>query len=118
MAPTTPAAPTLATLAGDAALDFEELPEVEVDEAAAPPEEPVDVAVEPAPEPVPDPEPPPVLVALPEPPEPADVAVAADPDPAEPLTDFPTQLVSDPALIVNGAVCAVRPLLSRTVKSI
>jgi len=117
MAPATPAAPTFATLAGDAALDFEELPEVEVD--VEPPEEPVEVAVEPAPPPVPAPVPDPVplaaLVALP---EPADVAVAADPDPADPLTALPTQLVSDPALIVNGAVCAVKPLLSRTVISI
>jgi len=120
MAPAMPAAPTLATLAGDAALEFEELPEVEVELAEEPPA--LEVFVEPAPPPVPAPVPDPV----PEPELP--VAVAAPPDvaappvavavPAVPLTALPRQLVSDPALMVNGAVWAVRPLLSRTVKLI
>jgi hypothetical protein len=38
---------------------------------------------------------------------------------ALPLADdwpFPIQLVSEPGLIVNGADCATRPLLSRRVK--
>jgi len=104
MAPATPAAPTLATLAGYAALDFEELPEVEVDVELAEDPPALEVAVEPAPvpPPVPDPEP---LVA------------AAVPVPAEPLTALPTQLESEPGLMVNGALWAIRPLLSRRVKS-